>query len=222
MKAVLALMLLCCPDVRAPADQRGTANTLLSPWESGGPQGVNGTSSCDRHQNLSPGVCLHRGHKAGIHGRKTNSSPIFHLHVFHFLALEWNISQDKIWIKSTLLVSNISLFYKIYGHFLLDWEKCWWNIRLCLHFSLILAASLGSWSLSWWAFTIWLFSWSTTAPTPPHLSLCPFLCHQLPVFCQEGYLCNCLPFVFWLLQRLSLNSCAHWGSTFVIFICPLR
>lgn len=141
-----------------------------------------------------------RGHT----GKKTNSSPVFHLHFFHFLALEWDISQDKIWIRSILVVSKILHFYKIYGCVLLGWKQCGRITRLCLHFSLILAASLGFPApgllsqISFCHLTLFLFhTLPLTFPVPGL-----FLCYQLPAFCQRGYLCNFPPAFSWG-QRLS-------------------
>lgn len=62
----------------------------------------------------------------------------------HFLALDWDVSQDKIWVRCILLVSNISHFFMMYGCFLLGWSNSCRIIKLRLHFSLISTASFGS------------------------------------------------------------------------------
>ena len=60
-------------------------------------------------------------------------------------------------------------------------------------------------------------------PVCPHnfpfnffVSLC-FLCFELPVFCQNGYLCNSSPFVSWSVQRGSPKQLCTLGAS----ICDL-
>ena len=44
-----------------------------------------------------------------------------------------------------------------------------------------------------------------------------FLCFELPVFCQNGYLCNSSPFVSWSVQRGSPKQLCTLGAS----ICDL-
>lgn len=113
----------------------------------------------------------------------------------HFLALDWNVSQDKIWVRSIWPVSNISHFYKMYGCFLLGQSNCCQIIKLCLHFSLIFTASFGAPAptLLSWDKLLPFDSFHCLHPLPsPSMYLCCFLCYQLPAFCLTGYLCNSL------------------------------
>lgn len=86
-----------------------------------------------------------------------NSSPLFFIS-----GSGTGTSQDKIWIRLVLPVSSIAHFctticVHIYIHILLGWSNSWWTIKLCLHFPLISAASLGLWLLG-------LLSWDRLSP----------------------------------------------------------
>lgn len=146
----------------------------------------------------------------------TNISPSFFS--LHFLALEWDISQDKIWIRSILLVSNISHFYKIYGRVLLGWEQCWWITPLCLHFSLILAASLGS-PAPWSPLPDKLLPFDSVhcAQCCPH-HLCPSVISFVISYLRSARRAICVTFRLllsgWCRDYL-LSSCADQGSASV-------
>lgn len=131
------------------------------------------------------------------------------------------MSQDKIWTRSILLVSNISHFYKIYGRVLWGWKRCWWSTWLCLHFSLILAASLGS-PAPWSPLPDKLLPGDSVhcAQFPPRHS-CPSAVFFVISYLRSarGAICVtfCLLFSGWCRDYL-LNSCADWGSASVSLI----
>ena len=202
-----------------PVDHEGTGNTLLSHMTKRGPEGVSWMPQWWQESELQ--TRCPPPHQAWEEPtwKKTKSSPIFCLYIFIFLAMEWGISQGKIWVKVhspgfqyITFLQDLWLFSPWLEQMLLDYQALFTFFSYLSSIILIQLASLFRGS----AFAIWLPCVHTTFPSTS-LYLCVSFVLSYLFFCQNGYLCNSSPFVSWSVQRGSPKQLCTLGAS----ICDL-